>query len=65
VGAVTKACADGKATRAEVRKAIAKTNLKTSILGFPVRFVKSGEMRAPATFGVFQIQSNGSFKRIG
>ena len=65
VGAVTKACADGKATRAEVRKAIAKTSLKTSILGFPVRFVRSGEMRAPATFGVFQIQSNGSFKRIG
>jgi branched-chain amino acid transport system substrate-binding protein len=65
VGAVTKACADGKATRTEVRKAIAKTNLKNTILGFPVRFVKSGEMRAPATFGVFQIQSNGSFKRLG
>jgi hypothetical protein len=27
--------------------------------------VQSGEMHAPATFGVFQIQSNGSFKRIG
>src|SRR4029453_13391915 len=65
VGAVTKACADGKATRAEVRKAIAKTNLKTTIIAFPVRFVKSGEMRAPATYGVYQIQSNGSFKRIG
>src|SRR6476620_3243927 len=65
VGAVTKACADGKATRAEVRKAIAKTKLKTSILGFPVSFATTGEMHAPATFGVFQIQSNGSFKRIG
>ncbi len=65
VGAVTKACADGKATRAEVRKYIAKTKLKSSILGFPVSFVKSGEMHAPATFGVFQIQKNGSFKRIG
>ena len=65
VGAVTKACADGKATRAEVRKQIAKTSLKNSILGFPVRYLKSGEMRAPATFGVFQIQSNGSFKRLG
>lgn len=65
VGAVTKACADGKATRAEVRKQIAKTNLKTSILGFPVSFARSGEMRAPANFGVYQIQSNGSFKRIG
>jgi branched-chain amino acid transport system substrate-binding protein len=65
VTAVTKACADGKATRAEVRKAIAKMKLKTSILGFPVSFVRTGEMRAPATFGVYQIQSNGSFKRIG
>ena len=65
VGAVTKACANGKATRAEVRKDIAKTKLKTSILGFPVTFARSGEMRAPANFGIFQIQSNGSFKRIG
>jgi len=65
VGAVTRACADGKATRAEVRKNIAKTKLKSSILGFPVSFAKSGEMHAPATFGVFQIQKNGSFKRIG
>jgi branched-chain amino acid transport system substrate-binding protein len=65
VGAVTKACADGKATRAEVRKDIAKTKLKSTILGFPLSFAASGEMRAPATFGVFQIQSNGSFSRIG
>jgi branched-chain amino acid transport system substrate-binding protein len=65
VGAVTRACADGKATRAEVRKQIAKTQLKTSILGFPVRFARSGEMRAPASYGIYQIQSNGSFKRIG
>src|SRR5262245_60472230 len=65
VGAVTKACADGKATRAEVRKDIAKTKLKNTILGFPLSFVASGEMHAPATFGVFQIQSNGSFSRIG
>ncbi|MDX6508222.1 MAG: branched-chain amino acid transport system substrate-binding protein [Gaiellaceae bacterium] len=65
VGAVTRACADGKASRAEVRKQMAKTKLKTSILGFPVSFARTGEMHAPATFGVFQIQSNGSFKRIG
>ena len=65
VGAVTKACADGKATRAEVRKNIAKTKLKNSILGFPVSFASTGEMHAPANFGLFQIQSNGSFSRIG
>jgi branched-chain amino acid transport system substrate-binding protein len=65
VGAVTKACADGKATRAEVRKNIAKTKLKSTILGFPVSFAKTGEMHTPAGYGIYQIQSNGSFKRIG
>jgi len=65
VGAVTKACADGKATRAEVRKDIAKTKLKKTILGFPVSFAKTGEMHTPANYGIYQIQSNGSFKRIG
>ena len=65
VGAVTKACADGKATRAEVRKDIAKTKLKSTILGFPVSFAKTGEMHTPANYGIYQIQSNGSFKRIG
>jgi branched-chain amino acid transport system substrate-binding protein len=65
VGAVTRACADGKATRAEVRKQIAKTNLKTTILGFPVSFTAAGEMRTPANYGIYQIQSDGSFKRIG
>jgi branched-chain amino acid transport system substrate-binding protein len=65
VGAVTRACADGKATRAEVRKQIAKTQLKTTILGFPVAFTAAGEMRTPANYGIYQIQSDGSFKRIG
>jgi branched-chain amino acid transport system substrate-binding protein len=65
VGAVTRACADGKATRREVRRQIARTNLKTTILGFPVRFSRAGEMRSPASYGIYQIQSDGSFKRIG
>ncbi len=65
VGAVTKACSDGKATRTEVRKDIAKTKLKSTILGFPVSFAKTGEMHTPAGYGIYQIQSNGSFKRIG
>ena len=66
VGAVNRACkaGHGKTTRAAVRKQIAKTNLKSSILGFPVRFQKTGEMKLPASFGIFQIQKNGSFKRL-
>jgi branched-chain amino acid transport system substrate-binding protein len=66
VGAVTRACkaGHGKTTRVAVRKQIAKTNLKSSILGFPVRFQKSGEMKLPAAYGIYQIQKNGSFKRV-
>src|SRR4051794_27928289 len=65
--AVTRACkaGHGKTTRAAVRKQIAKTNLSTSILGFRVGFQKSGEMKLPAAYGIYQIQKNGSFKRIG
>jgi branched-chain amino acid transport system substrate-binding protein len=64
VGAVTKACADGTATRAEVRKLVAKTKLKSSILGLPVSFKTSGDLKGGG-FGIYQIQSNGTFKRIG
>jgi branched-chain amino acid transport system substrate-binding protein len=65
--AITRACkaGHGKTTRAAVRKQIAKTQLKTSILGFPVAFKRNGEMKAPAAFGIYQIQKDGSFKRIG
>jgi ABC-type branched-subunit amino acid transport system substrate-binding protein len=66
VGAITKACAagHGKTTRAAVRKLIAKTKLKTSILGLPVSFTRGGDLKGGG-FGVYQIQGNGSFKRIG
>jgi branched-chain amino acid transport system substrate-binding protein len=64
VGAVTKACKDGKATRAEVRKLVAKTKLRDSILGLPISFKASGDLKGGG-FGIYQIQSNGSFKRIG
>jgi branched-chain amino acid transport system substrate-binding protein len=64
--AITAACkaGHGKTTRAAVRKQIAKTNLKTSILGFGVRFKSGGDLKGGG-FGVYQIQSNGSFKRVG
>ena len=64
-GAVTRACADGKATRAEVRRQIAKTKLKTSMLGFPVSFTAERRHANSGQFGIYQIQSDGSFKRIG
>jgi branched-chain amino acid transport system substrate-binding protein len=64
--AITSACkaGHGKTSRAAVRKLIAKTKLKTSILGFGVSFTKGGDLKGGG-FGVYQIQSNGSFKRVG
>ncbi len=64
--AITQACkaGHGKTTRAAVRKAIAKTKLKTSILGFGVSFRKGGDLKSGG-FGVYQIQSSGAFKRVG
>jgi branched-chain amino acid transport system substrate-binding protein len=66
VGAITRACKDGTATRAEVRRQIALTNIPAaqSILGFRVVFQKNGELRFGG-FGVFQIQSDASYKRVG
>jgi branched-chain amino acid transport system substrate-binding protein len=66
VGAITRACADGKATRAEVRAQIGKTNIPAaqSILGFRIVYQKNGELRYGG-FGVFQIQSDGTYKRVG
>ena len=64
--AITKACkaGHGKTSRAAVRKQIAKMKLKSSILGFPLSFTKGGEPRG-GSFGIYQIQSNGTFKRVG
>jgi branched-chain amino acid transport system substrate-binding protein len=64
--AITKACTlgHGKTTRAKVRTQIAKMKLKSSILGFPLSFTKGGEPRG-GSFGIYQIQSNGTFKRVG
>ncbi len=75
--AVNAACkaGHGKTTRAAVRKAVAKVKLsaKVSLLGFPVAFLKKnhakfqgpGDMGGKAAFGIYKIQSNGSYKRVG
>jgi branched-chain amino acid transport system substrate-binding protein len=72
--AVGKACANGSATRAEVRRLIARTNIpkSQSVLGFAVRFVQRvraplgpGDMQRPADFGIYRINNNGVYGRIG
>src|SRR6266508_431908 len=72
--AIDKACANGSATRAEVRRFMNQTNIpkKQSVLGFAVRFVKTvraplgpGDMQRPADFGIYRIGNNGAYNRIG
>ena len=72
--AIGKACKDGKASRAEVRKFVKKTNLAkaATLLGFPVRFLTAnagpsqgpGDMAAPADFAIFHIESGGKYVRV-
>jgi branched-chain amino acid transport system substrate-binding protein len=72
--AIDKACANGSATRAEVRGFIRRTNIpkKQSLLGFAVRFVQRvkaplgpGDMERPADFGIYRIGNNGVYSRVG
>ena len=65
----------GKTTRTAVRKRVAKVKLskKASLLGFPVTFLTKnhgkfqgpGDMGGKAAFGIYKIQPNGSYKRVG
>jgi branched-chain amino acid transport system substrate-binding protein len=56
IQAVARACKNGSATRAEVKREVAKTKMKTSILGAPISFKKNGE-RANAKFVIFEIRN--------
>jgi branched-chain amino acid transport system substrate-binding protein len=58
VDAVARACRDDDATRAEVLRQVRRTNLKTSIIGQPVRFTRRGD-RVGASFFTFQITRAG------
>jgi branched-chain amino acid transport system substrate-binding protein len=60
--AVTKACKDGKISRAEVRKDFAKVHLSNTILGGPIRFTAKGDV-AGAKFHIFKIE-NGKYVTV-
>ncbi len=64
--AIRAACADGKITRAEVRRKVAATTIPKaqSILGFAIRFTRNGDVN-PSKFGIYQIQSDGTYKPVG
>jgi branched-chain amino acid transport system substrate-binding protein len=72
--AINRACRNGNATRGEVRNLIRSTNIprRQSLLGFAVRFVNAvnpplgpGDMQRPADFGIYRINPNGAYVRVG
>jgi branched-chain amino acid transport system substrate-binding protein len=62
-GAIERACRNGDATRAEVRREIARTRIGSTLLGSPVRFSRGGDVN-PSTFGIYRSR-NGQFARVG
>jgi branched-chain amino acid transport system substrate-binding protein len=62
--AVVRACKDKRATRAEVRKWLAKTKLKSSLLGLPISFTGDGDIKS-GRFGIYRIATNGDYNPVG
>ena len=64
-GAIDRACANGTASRAEVRAQLKKTKIskKASLLGLPVSFDSNGDM-VKKPFGIYH-SVNGVFVRVG
>jgi branched-chain amino acid transport system substrate-binding protein len=62
--AVIRACKDKRATRAEVRSQLAKTKLKSSLLGIPISFNKNGDI-VRRKFGIYKIATNGNYNPVG
>jgi branched-chain amino acid transport system substrate-binding protein len=71
--AIDRACRNGNATRLEVRRNVAQTNIpkSQSLLGFQIRFVQRlaaplgpGDMQRPADFGIYQINAQGVYRRV-
>jgi branched-chain amino acid transport system substrate-binding protein len=72
--AIDRACANGTATRREVRLNVNRVVIaqSQSVLGFRQRFIQGrgtfplgpGDMQTPSDFGIYQIQANGSYSRV-
>lgn len=62
MSSIKKACADGKATRAEVTKAV-KSSRTPSIIGAPTAFDAKGDLRGGGAFVIYKI-TNGKYSPV-
>jgi hypothetical protein len=64
--AISMACAahHGHITRAQARLELNKVKLKTSLIGRPIAFQKTGDVQGGISFTIFQIQGDGSYKSV-
>jgi len=62
--AISKSCADGKVSRAEVLKNVRKVKMPKSLLGKPVAFLPNGDVKGGIDFSIFQIQEDHSYKLV-
>jgi ABC-type branched-subunit amino acid transport system substrate-binding protein len=64
--AASRACADGKISRAEMRRVLPKMKLSNTIMGNPVAFDNTGDLLHGPKSGVsfYQIQPDGSYKQL-
>ena len=61
---ISAACADGRVSRAEVRREIGKVRMSTSLLGAPIRFSNTGDVVGGVGFTIFQIGNDGSYNTV-
>jgi branched-chain amino acid transport system substrate-binding protein len=61
---VSMACADGRVSRAEVRREIGKVRMSTSLLGAPIRFSNTGDVVGGVGFTIFQIGNDGTYNVV-
>ena len=64
--AISAACAKGHGhiTRTSARLALGKVSLKTSLIGRPIAFQTSGDVKGGISFTIFQIQNDGSYLAV-
>jgi len=61
---ISAACADGRVSRAEVRRQIGKVKMATSLLGAPIAFSKTGDVVGGVGFSIFQIGNDGTYNIV-